>query len=423
MIDKKLIFKNLQLISQKLLHKGFELDIDKISFLEKKRKILQIEVEKIKFERNNKSNFIRNKKTLGEDTSNIVKEVNILKEKLFSIEKKLKYIKNKINQYMLTIPNIPSDDTPTNNIDKEINYWGTKDKKNFKILDHVKIGSKNNEIDFYSGIKLAGSRFVVIKGQIAMLYRALSQFMLDVHITQHGYLEVIVPYLVNEDSLYGTGQLPKFSKDLFHVYTLDKSKKYALIPTAEVPITNILRNEIINEKNLPIKIVSYTSCFRSEAGSYGKDTRGLIRMHQFDKVELVHFSKPEESNDALMELVKHAEKILKLLNLHYRKTLLCSQNMNFGSSKTYDLEVWLPAQEKYREVSSCSNMSDFQSRRMKTRYKNNKKQKKFLHTLNGSGLAIGRTLIAILENYQQSDGLIKIPEALIPYMKGLKFIG
>lgn len=424
MIDQNIICNNSKLVTEKLSHRGFNLDLENFYLIEKKRKTLQCEIDKLRFERKKKSNLIKEKKSEEKNVAVLSKEVLIIKKKLILLEKQLKIIKNAITQYLIVIPNIPSDDVPTGINDKEISYWGTKNTMNFPILDHVEIGKQKNEIDFVSGVKLAGSRFVVIKGQIAMMYRALIQFMIDVHTEEHGYLEVLVPYLANEDSLYGTGHLPKFHSELFYTNVLETKKKLALIPTAEVPITNLMRNKTLKENNLPIKFISCTPCFRSEAGSYGQDTQGLIRMHQFDKVELVHFVKQEDSIKSLIELVGHAEKILQLLNLHYRKILLCANNMSFGSAKTYDLEVWLPSKKNYKEVSSCSNMSDFQSRRIKAFYSRNKgNTKKLLHILNGSGLAVGRTLVAILENYQQPNGSIKIPKVLRPYMKELKFIG
>lgn len=421
MIDKKLIYKDIKNISQKLLGRGFVLDTEKFLSLDKEKKKLQFLSEKIRYNRKKKSTLIKKKISENLDASFLIKEVNVLKKKLFEIEKKLILKKTEFEQYFLEIPNIPFDDVPVGkNNDKKISYWGNKEKIKFPIIDHVQIGLKNKEIDFVKGTKLTGSRFVVIKGQIALMYRALMRFMMDIHIEEHGYLEVLVPYLVNYKSLYSTGHLPKFSQDLFHIKTLE-NKKYFLIPTAEVPLTNLIREEIILKEKLPIKVVSCTPCFRSEAGSYGKETRGLIRMHQFDKVELVHFVTEKESESTLLKLVNHAEKILKLLKLPYRKKLLCSYNMSFGSAKTYDLDVWIPSQKKYIEVSSCSNMSDFQSRRMNSYYIE-KNKKKLIHTLNGSGLAIGRTLIAVLENYQHSNGMIEIPEILRSYMKNLKFI-
>ncbi|PLK58143.1 serine--tRNA ligase, partial [Candidatus Palibaumannia cicadellinicola] len=308
-----------------------------------------------------------------------------------------------------------------------VQRWGEPRKYNFLVRDHVSLGEMIGDIDFTAGVKLTGSRFVVIRGQIARLHRALSQFMLDIHTQQHGYQEYYLPYLVNQTSLYSSGHIPKYAEDLFHIQPLSEDKQtsvYTLIPTAEVPLINLLRGEIFDENILPLKMTSHTPCFRSEAGSYGRDTRGLIRMHQFDKVEMVQAIKPEQSMQALEEMTGHAEKVLQLLNLPYRKMLLCTGDMGFSSCKTYDLEVWFPAQNNYREVSSCSNIGDFQARRMLARYRSKDDNKlHLLHTLNGSGLAVGRTLIAVLENYQRADGRIEIPEQLLPYMKGLAFIG
>ena len=311
----------------------------------------------------------------------------------------------------------------------EVLRWGTPRQFDFEVKDHVALGETLNGLDFGAGAKLTASRFVVMKGKIAKLHRALSQFMLDLHTEQHGYLETNVPFLVNHDSLFGTGQLPKFGEDLFHTQPLtgqdpnEVQRSFSLIPTAEVPVTNLVRDEIIDEESLPLKLTAHTPCFRSEAGSYGRDTRGLIRMHQFEKVEMVQIVAPEKSMEALEELTGHAEKVLQLLNLPYRKVLLCTGDMGFGSCKTYDLEVWLPAQNTYREISSCSNMWDFQARRMQARCKSRgDKKTRFVHTLNGSGLAVGRTLVAVLENYQNADGSITVPEVLRPYMGGLEVI-
>ncbi|MGL5311543.1 MAG: serine--tRNA ligase, partial [Plesiomonas shigelloides] len=328
----------------------------------------------------------------------------------------------------LSIPNIPSDEVPTGkdeNDNQEVRRWGTPRQYDFDVRDHVDLGEMAGGMDFAAAVKLTGARFVVLKGQIAKLHRALTQFMLDLHTTEHGYLETYVPYLVNQETLYGTGQLPKFGNDLFHTKPLEEGDPtFALIPTAEVPVTNLVRGEILEEESLPLKMTAHTPCFRSEAGSYGRDTRGLIRMHQFDKVELVQIVRPEDSMQALEELTGHAEKVLQLLGLPYRTVLLCTGDMGFGSHKTYDLEVWLPAQNTYREISSCSNMGDFQARRMQARCRSKTDKKpRLVHTLNGSGLAVGRTLVAILENYQQADGRIEIPEVLRSYMGGLTHIG
>lgn len=331
-----------------------------------------------------------------------------------------------INTIASSMPNlldasVPDGASEDDNV--EIKRWGTPKAFDFEVKDHVDVGgSIEKGLDFESGAKLAGTRFVVMRGQVAKLHRALTQFMLDVHTEEHGYQEMYVPYLVNQDSLFGTGQLPKFGEDLFH--TDLNNKKFSLIPTAEVPLTNLVRDEIVEEAELPIKMTAHTPCFRSEAGSYGRDIRGLIRQHQFDKVEMVQLVKPEDSMAALDELTGHAEKILEKLELPYRTVILCTGDVGFSSAKTFDLEVWLPAQNTYREISSCSCMGDFQARRMQARYRNSETNKpELLHTLNGSGLAVGRTLVAILENYQQADGSVNIPTVLQPYMNGLTKIG
>jgi seryl-tRNA synthetase len=346
--------------------------------------------------------------------------VNKLGEELDQAKAELDVLQAEIRDIALAIPNIPDDSVPVGkdeNDNVEVKRWGTPREFDFEVRDHVTLGEMHAGLDFAAAVKLTGSRFVVMKGQIAHLHRALAQFMLDLHTEQHGYSETYVPYLVNHDTLYGTGQ--------FHTRPLDEeadSSNYALIPTAEVPLTNLVRDEIIDEDDLPIKLTAHSPCFRSEAGSYGRDTRGLIRMHQFDKVEMVQIVRPEESMDALEEMTGHAEKVLELLP--YRRMALCTGDMGFGACKTFDLEVWVPAQNTYREISSCSNVWDFQARRMQARCRSKSDKKtRLVHTLNGSGLAVGRTLVAVLENYQQADGRIEIPEVLRPYMKGQQYIG
>lgn len=430
MLDPNLLRNELDLVAQKLARRGFKLDVATIRDLEEKRKVLQVETENLQAERNARSKSIGAAKTRGEDITAVREEVNKLGDKLDSAKKELDSLLSQIKDIYSTIPNIPDDNVPDGkdeNDNIEISRWGTPKQFDFPVQDHVALGEKFGGLDFAAAVKLTGARFVVMKGQIARLHRAIAQFMLDLHTQQHGYSEIYVPYLVNHATLYGTGQLPKFGKDLFHTKPLEEeseSSNYGLIPTAEVPVTNLVRDEILDEDLLPLKMTAHTPCFRSEAGSYGKDTRGLIRMHQFDKVELVQIVKPEESMQALEELTSHAEKVLQLLELPYRKIVLCTGDMGFGSRKTYDLEVWVPAQNTYREISSCSNMWDFQARRMQARYRCKADNKTYLvHTLNGSGLAVGRTLVAIMENYQQADGRIKIPSVLIPYMNGLEYIG
>ena len=430
MLDPNLLRNEPDAVAEKLARRGFKLDVDTLRSLEERRKVLQVETENLQAERNSRSKSIGQAKARGEDIESLRQEVNTLGERLDAAKSELDALQNEIRDFALTMPNLPSDEVPLGKDDSEnleISRWGEPRKIDFTIRDHVELGEMAQGLDFASAVKLTGSRFVVMKGQIARMHRALSQFMIDLHTEQHGYLETYVPYLVNHASLYGTGQLPKFGEDLFHTRPLEEeseSSSYALIPTSEVPLTNLVRDEIIEEESLPLKMTAHTPCFRSEAGSYGRDTRGLIRMHQFDKVEMVQIVRPEDSMQALEELTGHAEKVLQLLNLPYRKVLLCTGDMGFGATKTYDLEVWLPAQDTYREISSCSNMSDFQARRMQARCRSKTEKKpRLVHTLNGSGLAVGRALVAVLENYQQADGRIQVPEVLRPYMKGLEFIG
>jgi seryl-tRNA synthetase len=430
MLDPNLLRNELDAVAEKLARRSFKLDVDTLRKYEERRKVLQVETETLQAERNSRSKSIGAAKARGEDIEPLRQEVNRLGERLDAAKTELDGLQNQIRDISLSIPNIPDAVVPfgkDENDNLEISRWGEPRHYDFPVRDHVALGEMSGGLDFASAVKLTGTRFVVMKGQIAHLHRALSQFMLDLHTEQHGYLETYVPYLVNHASLYGTSQLPKFAEDLFHTKPLSEeadSSAYALIPTAEVPLTNLVRDEILDEDALPLKMTAHTPCFRSEAGSYGRDTRGLIRMHQFDKVELVQVVKPENSMLALEELTSHAEKVLQLLGLPYRKILLCTGDMGFASCKTYDLEVWLPAQNTYREISSCSNIGDFQARRMQARYRSKEDKKpRLVHTLNGSGLAVGRTLVAVMENYQLADGRIAVPEVLIPYMKGLTHIG
>ncbi|MCT8576252.1 serine--tRNA ligase [Glaesserella parasuis] len=433
MIDQNLLRTNLEEVAQILkLKRNFNLDVTRVTSLEEQRKALQVKAENLQAERNARSKNIGAAKARGEDISALLAEVDTMGNELDAAKVELDKVQAEIRELLLSIPNLPADEVPVGKDDSEnleVSRWGTPRQFDFEIKDHVTLGERLGGLDFPAGVKLTGSRFVVMKSGIARLHRALSQFMLDLHTEQHGYVETYVPYLVNHDTLYGTGQLPKFGEDLFHTQPLEGQdpnavqKPYALIPTAEVPVTNLVRDEILDEESLPLKLTAHTPCFRSEAGSYGRDTRGLIRMHQFDKVEMVQIVAPEKSMEALEELTGHAEKVLQLLNLPYRKMLLCSGDMGFGSSKTYDLEVWLPAQNTYREISSCSNMWDFQARRMQARCKaKGDKKTRLVHTLNGSGLAVGRTLVAVLENYQNADGSITVPEVLKPYMGGVEVI-
>ncbi|QJC28401.1 serine--tRNA ligase [Enterobacteriaceae endosymbiont of Plateumaris braccata] len=425
MLDPNLFRFNIKYVSQMLKKRNFILDIDLISKLEQKRKNLQIKIEQLQIKKKNKSKDLIKKNTANFDYCK--NQINKINNELFLLKKKITNIKNDIKNIYEIIPNIPLDDVPygkNNQDNKEIKKWGDIPSYNFPIKNHLELGSLNNGIDLESGVILSGSKFVVMRGLIAYLHRILIQFMLDLHVFYHNYEEIYVPYIVKNKTLYGTGQLPKFSDDIFHIKSINHHDKnqYSLIPTAEVPLTNIVYNKIIKENTLPIKLVAHSPCFRSEVGSYGQYNKGLIRTHQFDKVELVQLVRPEDSLKTLEIITQHAEKVLKLLKLPYRKMLLCTGDMGFASSKTYDLEVWFPSKEKYYEVSSCSNMSDFQSRRIKARYrKMNENKNIFIHTLNGSGLAVGRTLAAIMENYQLENGNIKIPNILKPYMKKFSY--
>lgn len=430
MLDPHLLNNELNIVALKLAKKNFKLDINFLKNHIENQKILQKKKEKLQTERNLNSKLISYLKFQGKNFDTFIKKIKFLKENINETKKELNNLQNSIKNYLVNLPNIPADEVPDGKNEKdnkEIYRWGKIRKYDFPIRNHIELGSILDGIDFLSAVKLTGSRFVVMKGQIALLHRALIQFMLDLHTEKHGYLEYYLPYLVNYNSMYCTGQLPKFSEDFFHLKPLREKKEnklFSLIPTAEVPLINLVRNEIIEENLLPLKMTSHTTCFRSEAGSYGKNNKGLIRQHQFDKVEIVQIVKPDKSMQALEEVTKHAEKVLQLLKLPYRKILLCTGDMSFSSCKTYDLEVWLPFKKNYQEISSCSNIGDFQARRMKTRYRSNLDKKlNLVHTLNGSGLAVGRTLVALLENNQISDGRIKIPSVLIPYMKGLNYIG
>ena len=425
MLDPKCLRSDIDSTAERLASRGFKLDVEAFNALEEKRKALQIKTQELQNERNTRSKSIGKAKSQGQDIAPLLAEVSDLGEQLDAAKAELNSLLADINELTLGIPNLPHESVPVGKDEtenQEILVWGEIPQFDFEVKDHVDIAEGLNKgLDFEASVKLTGSRFVVMRDKIARMHRALAQFMLDVHTGEHGYQEMYVPYLVNADSLFGTGQLPKFGEDLFHTKpATEEGQGLSLIPTAEVPLTNLARDEIFAAKELPIKMTAHTPCFRSEAGSYGRDTRGLIRQHQFDKVEMVQLVKPEDSFDALEELTGHAEVILQKLGLAYRKVLLCTGDMGFGSCKTYDLEVWLPAQNTYREISSCSNMLDFQARRMQARYRNPETNKpELLHTLNGSGLAVGRTLVAILENYQQADGSVKIPEALVSYMGGV----
>lgn len=424
MLSKKQLRNEIKKVAELLQRRGFTFDIEQYNNLETERKQLQIETQDLQNERNVQSKSIGKAKANGEDIEPLLKQVANLGEKLESAKNKLTEVQNQIDEIELTLPNIPHESVPdgaSEDENVEVLKWGNPRSFDFEIKDHVDLG-ENLGLDFKSAAKISGARFSVIKGELAKLHRALIQFMLDTHSEHHGYSEVYVPYLVNADSLLGTGQLPKFEEDLFKTHLHGEegdAKALYLIPTAEVPVTNLVRDSIIDENDLPIKYVAHTPSFRSEAGAYGKDTRGLIRQHQFEKVELVQIAKAEDSYKILEELTQDAESILKALELPYRKVILCTGDLGFSSAKTYDLEVWLPGQNAYREISSCSCFEDFQARRMKLRYKNsNSEEMELLHTLNGSGLAVGRTFVAILENYQEEDGSVTIPNVLRPYMNG-----
>ena len=420
MLDPKLLRSDLNAIAASLQVKGYQLDTQAFLALEAQRKERQLIAESIQQERNSfyksMGKLIGEAKANGEDIEPLKARGEQIKTDSAAADTALAAVQEELDGLLQGIPNVPHHSVPAGSDEEdnvEVRRWGEPRAFDFEVKDHVDLGAAINGLDFDAASKITGSRFSQMRGGLASLHRALTQFMLNTHIQDHGYEEVYVPYIVNRESLYGTGQLPKFEEDLFK---LDDEREFYLIPTAEVPITNIYRNEIVDE--LPIKFVSHTPCFRSEAGSYGRDTRGMIRQHQFEKVEMVQFVRPEESWDALEGLVGHAEVILQKLQLPYRTVVLCGGDLGFSAAKTYDIEVWVPSQERYREISSCSNFADFQARRMKARYRNADGKPELLHTLNGSGLAVGRTLLAVMENYQQADGSIAIPEVLQPLMNG-----
>ncbi|MEW8507671.1 MAG: serine--tRNA ligase [Candidatus Thiodiazotropha sp.] len=424
MLDPRLLRNNLDEVAQQLARRGYQLDREQISNLEAQRKRLQVESQELQNQRNSRSKSIGKAKAAGEDIEPLLAEVAELGDLLKEAQEALGKIQEALSEITLGIPNLPHESVPDgkDEADNRVERcWGEPREFEFEPKDHVDLGDANGLLDFEAAARLTGSRFAVMAGPLARLHRALIQFMLDTHTTEHGYTEAYVPYMVNADSLRGTGQLPKFEEDLFK---LCGDTEYYLIPTAEVPVTNLIREQIIEADYMPRKWVAHTPCFRSEAGSYGKDTRGMIRQHQFEKVELVQAVAASDSFQALEELTAHAEAILKKLELPYRVVTLCTGDIGFSSTKTYDLEVWLPGQNKYREISSCSNFVDFQARRMQARWRNPETGKpELVHTLNGSGLAVGRTLVAVMENYQQADGSIAVPEVLRGYMAGLEKIG
>ena len=436
MIDPQLLRKDIASVEARLLARKFKLDVEKFNTLESERKSLQTRTEELQAKRNQLAKAIGMKKAKGEDASAELAEAGQVNVDMEVGASRLAILQAEIADFLMGIPNLPDESVPNGKDEtenQEVKRWGQEPIFDFEIKDHVDLGAPLG-LDFEVAAKISGARFAVLKGPIARLHRALAQFMLDTHTTQHGYQEVYTPYMVNAASMRGTGQLPKFEEDLFKVprkmggtQSVDggeeeRIENFYLIPTAEVPVTNLVRDEIVNADSLPMKYVAHTPCFRSEAGSYGRDVRGMIRQHQFDKVELVQIAKPQDSMQALEELTGHAEKILELLELPYRKVLLCTGDMGFGSTKTYDLEVWVPSQKAYREISSCSNMGDFQARRMQARFKDGQAKPELVHTLNGSGLAVGRALVALIENRQQVDGSISIPKALQPYLGGLELL-
>jgi seryl-tRNA synthetase len=428
MLDPKFLRNDIQETANKLATRGFVLDVELMNQLEEQRKTLQVTTETLQSERNSRSKEIGLASKRGEDITPLRLEMGKLGEELDAAKEQFTALAEQLKNISSAIPNLPHESVPlgqgeAGNI--EISTWGSRKEFDFEVKDHVDLGEALGGLDFKSAVKISGSRFIVMQGQIAKLHRSLAQYMLNLHTNEHGYTEMYVPLLVNADSLFGTTQLPKFGDDLFNTKpATEEGIGMSLIPSAEVPLTNMSRDMIYDESELPIKITAHTPCFRSEAGSYGRDTRGLIRQHQFDKVELVQIVHPEKSFEALEEITAHAEQVLKNLQLPYRKVVLCTGDMGFSATKTYDLEVWVPAQNSYREISSCSNVGDFQARRLQARFRpTGVKKPELVHTLNGSGLAVGRTLVAVLENYQLADGRIEIPTVLQPYMGGLTHIG
>ena len=424
MLDIQLLRNNIDGVAEGLATRGFTLDSAAFQGMDSERKTLQTRTQELQASRNSLSKQIGMLKGKGEDVAPVMAQVAALKDELDINEVRLGELLKQMDAFVATIPNLPGETVPTGASEAdnvETRRWGAPRNFDFEVRDHVDIGESLGQLDFATAAKIAGARFSLLKGPLARLHRALAQFMLDTHTQEHGYTEVYAPYLVNAASLFGTGQLPKFEEDLFKILREDAEPLY-LIPTAEVPVTNIVRDEILAAEALPLKLVCHTPCFRSEAGSHGRDTRGMIRQHQFDKVELVQIVTPENSAAAHEELTRHAEIILEKLELPYRRVTLCSGDMGFSAAKTYDLEVWLPAQNTYREISSCSNFESFQARRLQARFRNEKNKPELVHTLNGSGLAVGRTLVAILENFQNADGSVTVPAALRPYLGGTERI-
>ena len=419
MLDPQLLRNNIEEAATALRRRGYLLDVEYFKRLEKNRKQLQVKQQELQHLRNDNSKTIGKLKATKQDATELIKKTELLGEELKSVGNHLQQIQLELSDLTAGVPNIPHESVPTGESDNdnvEQRRWGEASDFSFEIFDHVQLGEDLGMLDFEQATKLTGSRFVVMTGGLARLHRALIQFMLDLHTQEHGYEETYVPYLVNANSLFGTGQLPKFEQDQF---ATDTDPRYYLIPTAEVPVTNLYRDKILESSEFPVRHVCHTPCFRSEAGSYGKDTRGMIRQHQFEKVELVQVVEPSSSWSALEELTSHAETVLQRLDLPYRVVTLCTADLGFSSAKTYDLEVWLPGQQRYREISSCSNFGTFQARRLRARWRNPETRKpEYVHTLNGSGLAVGRTLVAIMENYQNEDRTISVPDALRPYLGG-----
>lgn len=426
MLDAKLVRTQPREIAERLATRGFELDVARLESLENQRKSVQTRTEQLQAERNARSKSIGQAKQRGEDISPLLADVDRMGTELEEGKRELESIQAELDNLLLNIPNLPHESVPVGADEEgnvEVRRWGTPRRFDFEAKDHVALGEQHGWLDFETAAKLSGARFALLRGPIARLHRALAQFMINLHVTDHGYEEAYTPYLVQAPALQGTGQLPKFEEDLFKISRENEADFY-LIPTAEVSLTNIVAGEIVDAKQLPIKFVAHTPCFRSEAGASGRDTRGMIRQHQFDKVEMVQIVEPSKSFEALEAMTGNAERVLQLLELPYRVLALCTGDMGFSATKTYDLEVWVPSQDKFREISSCSNCGDFQARRMQARYRNPETGKpELVHTLNGSGLAVGRTLVAVLENYQQADGSIRVPEVLKPYMGGLDVIG
>lgn len=424
MLDPKYVRANPEKVATLLRKKHYELDVGRIVSLDAERKSIQLRTEQLQSERKSGSRQFGILKAKGEDVTELKSRLESINEELKVSEQALKELQAKLDDIFLTVPNLPDKSVPEGKDEEdnlEVRQWGEPGQFDFEPKDHVELGQAYG-LDFETGARLSGARFTLMRGQIARLHRALAQFMLDVQTSEHGYEECYTPYLVHDHVLRGTGQLPRFEEDLFKTFCEGEEKPYYLIPTSEVPLTNMVRDTIIEAAELPLRLTAHTPCFRSEAGSYGKDTKGMIRQHQFDKIEMVQIVRPERSFDVLEEMTGHAEAILQKLDLAYRVVALCGGDLGFGAAKTYDLEVWLPGQQKYREISSVSNCLDFQARRMQARFRNAEGKTELVHTLNGSGVAVGRAMVAVMENYQDAEGRIHVPAALKPYMGGIEII-